>query len=70
MDIEDYREKQYQNYMETLIDEKEIELIECNCCGWSVEESEIKIMKMHDVNEGQELEYCKLCIDIYKKENL
>ena len=70
MDIEDYRERQYQDYITTLVDEEEIELIECKCCGWSVEESEIQVMKMHDVNDGQELEYCKECIYIYKKENL
>jgi len=70
MDIEDYRERQYQDYQITLVDEVEIELIKCRCCCYEVEESEIEVIKMHDINDGIELPYCKECIDVYKSENL
>ena len=39
-------------------------------CSDEVEETEIKLFKMHDVNDGEELNYCISCIEIYKNENL
>jgi hypothetical protein len=68
--IEDYREKQYQDYQQTLVDDETIELIKCKCCCNEVEESEIEYCVFHDVNSGKKLAYCKECIEIYKQENL
>ena len=68
--IEDYREKQYSDYQQTLVDDEAIELIKCKCCCNEVEESEIEYCVMHDINMGKKLAYCKECIEIYKQENL
>lgn len=71
MNIEDYREKQWQNYRDTaLVDAECVELIECKCCGYEVEETEIKRTIMHDMNDAKQLPYCLECIEVYKKENL
>ena len=68
---EDYNEKLYQEFQETLKDEKvEIELIKCKCCGDEVEESEIEYCVFHDLNDNKELLYCATCIEEYKQEIL
>lgn len=68
--IQDYREKQYQDYQQTLTDTNVIELIKCKCCYNEVEESEVEYCVMHDINDGKKLAYCKECIEIYKQDNL
>jgi len=70
MNIEDYNEKLYSDYQQTLVDTEVIELIKCKCCCNEVEESEIEYCVMHDINDGNKLAYCKECIEIYKQENL
>ena len=71
MNIEDYREQQWQNYRDTaLVDTECIELIKCRCCLNEVEETEIKRVVMHDINGAKNLLYCLECIEIYKNENL
>ena len=68
--IEDYREKQYQDYQQTLVDDIEIPLIKCECYGFDVEESEVEFISMYDINDAKKLPYCKECIEIYKQENI
>lgn len=70
-DIHDYREQQYAQFQESIsAPVVETELVKCSGCYDEVEPSEIKVIKMHDVNDGKELPYCLTCIEIYKNENL
>lgn len=69
-DIQNYRDNQLSNHLETLVDNEEITLVKCAACFDEVEETEIRLFKMHDINNGKELQYCKDCINIYKQENL
>ncbi len=70
LDINTYREEQYQDYQQKLSKPDAIELVKCAGCSDEVEENEVKLFKMHDVNDGKELNYCLTCIEIYKNENL
>ena len=67
----DWRDNQLHDYLKSLEDDNCVELIKCAGCeryrDW---ETEIKLFKMHDVNDGEELNYCISCIEIYKNENL
>ena len=68
--IADWRDNQLHDYLKSLEDDNCVELIKCAGCSDEVEETEIKLFKMHDVNDGEELNYCISCIKIYKNENL
>lgn len=67
--LEYFRDSELSEYLGEDCEEP-IDLIRCDGCGEEVEESEIKLFKMHDVNDGKELQYCKECISIYREENL
>lgn len=69
-DIEFHREMQYAEFQQLISAPEPIKLMKCAGCFDEVEESEISLCKMHDVNDGRELEYCNTCIQIYKEDNL
>jgi len=69
--IADWRDNQLHDYLKSLEDEDEDDkLVKCANCYEEVEETEVRLFKMHDINDGEELNYCISCIEIYKNENL
>ncbi len=68
--IADWRESQYADYQRSISTEEDVELVKCAGCFDKVEETEVRLFKMHDVNDGKEQCYCLTCIEIYKNENL
>lgn len=61
--IQEYRDNQLSNHQLTLFDDKE-DLVKCDGC---LDFSVTTRFKMHDLFNGDEMNYCQECIDEYKK---
>lgn len=68
--IADFRESQYCDFQKRLSIPDEEETVKCMGCFEIVALKESQFVKMHDINNGLEQDYCNDCIENYKNENL